>query len=370
MNIGQEVSAERCIVKTIPCGPERFITILPSPTCKDLNQAVRSVLKKLRANGMRVVAQQNFVGEQFELSAHAEMVQALGQADWPVTFVQAEAPATPVFQAVQLHAVPDQGVEVLQGPAGAIGCIWEDQANRYCKLGGRLIEPIGMDRVAQSDEIFLAAERALAKADMTFNDVVRTWFFNDHILDWYGKFNKSRTNYFESRKVFQGIVPASTGIGAFNAFDDALSLQLIAAVSKTGDQPPYQAVDSPLQQSAMDYGSSFSRAAELAGDGFRRLYVSGTASISRGGETLHEGNLDKQVNLTLDVVEAIIENRGMNWSQASRGIAYVHKQRDMDETRRLMEQRGLGDLPIVYLVATVCRHDLLYELEIDTVAPA
>jgi enamine deaminase RidA (YjgF/YER057c/UK114 family) len=369
MKTGQEVSAGRAVVKTTPCGNEKFITILPGPKQPDLTEAVGPLLAQLSKQGQRVVSQQNFVGMQFDRRTHAEMTDRLGQADWPVTYVQAEAPSKPVFQAIQLHCVPDNQVQRLQGPDGTtIGCIWQDNHNRYCKLGGRLVDPTGKDRRAQSDAVFLAAEEALAQADMDFNDVVRTWFFNDRILDWYGDFNKSRTEYFESRKVFQGIVPASTGIGAFNAYGDALSLQLIAAKSLRGQDKNYQPVDSPLQQSAMNYGSSFSRAAELAGTGFRRLLVSGTASIARGGETLHVGDLDKQVHLTLDVVQAIVESRDMSWEQTSRGIAYVARQEDVAETRRIMEERGLGQLPIVYLVATVCRHDLLYELELDAVA--
>ncbi len=367
MKTGEQVSTGQAVVRTTPCGDEKFITILPGPKQPDLTEAIPPLLDQINKQGLRVVAQQNFVGLQFDLQTHAERIERMGQANWPVTYVQAEAPARPVVQAVQLHCIPDRQVETIQGPGGqTIGCIWQDRDNRYCKLGGRLIDPAGMDRRQQSDAKFLAAESALAQAGMDFNDVVRTWFFNDRILDWYGDFNKSRTQYFESRDVFEGIVPASTGIGAFNACNDALSLQLIAAKGLEG-RKNYQAVDSPLQKSAMDYGSSFSRAAELAGTGFRRLYVSGTASIDRGGKTLHLEDLEKQINLTLDIVAAIVESRRMTWDHTSRGIAYVAKQEDVDQTQRIMQQRGLSDLPIVVLVATVCRHDLLYELELDTV---
>ena len=70
---------------------------------------------------------------------------------------------------------------------------------------------------------------------------------------------------------------------------------------------PAAAVPSPLQCPALDYGSSFSRAVELVAGDHRRLFVSGTASISPEGHTLHVGDVDAQVARTMEVVEAMLE---------------------------------------------------------------
>ena len=52
---------------------------------------------------------------------------------------------------------------------------------------------------------------------------------------------------------------------------------------------------SPLQCPALEYGSSFSRAAELRTPGWRRVVVSGTASILPGShEVAHVGDVDAQ----------------------------------------------------------------------------
>jgi len=128
-------------------------------------------------------------------------------------------------------------------------------------------------------------------------------------------------------------------------------------------------IPSPLQCPAASYGSSFSRAAELAGPGFRRVLVSGTASIDPEGKTAHPGRVEDQIALTLRVVEAILDSRGMGWKDVVRGNAYF---KDASHARALEPRLGDYGLPRErFLVSrnTVCREDLLFELEADAVLP-
>lgn len=81
-------------------------------------------------------------------------------------------------------------------------------------------------------------------------------------------------------------------------------------------------IPSPLQCSAQDYRSSFSRAVEVDHLLFRQVIVSGTASIAPGGESLHPGDIDRQTELSLDVIEAILKSRGMGWKDVVRAVAY------------------------------------------------
>ncbi len=55
----------------------------------------------------------------------------------------------------------------------------------YCFLGGLTPENPGASREDQTGEVFSKIEKALSAAGMDFNHVVRTWFYNDEILDWY-----------------------------------------------------------------------------------------------------------------------------------------------------------------------------------------
>jgi enamine deaminase RidA (YjgF/YER057c/UK114 family) len=93
----------------------------------------------------------------------------------------------------------------------------------------------------------------------------------------------------------------------------------------------------------LDYRSSFSRAAEIVTPEWRTVFVSGTASIEPGGLTVHHDDMDKQVALTMDVVKAILETRGMTLKDSVRAIAYIKRPEDRPKSARdvLHSLRGI-----------------------------
>ena len=202
---------------------------------------------------------------------------------------------------------------------------------------------------------------------MDFSHVVRTWFYLDELLNWYGDFNTARTKFFQSRGVFDWLIPASTGIGAKNPTGSALAAGALAVRPKH-NQLRIQEVVSPLQCPATEYRSSFSRAVEVAYPDHSLVMVSGTASIAPDGRTLHVGDVAKQIHLTLDVVEAIIESRGMDWENTTRAVAYFHDIGALPVFEECCRARRIAPLPFAPAHATVCRADLLFELELDAVA--
>jgi enamine deaminase RidA (YjgF/YER057c/UK114 family) len=210
-------------------------------------------------------------------------------------------------------------------------------------------------------------ERALSLAGMEFTDVVRTWFFVDRILEWYGDFNAVRSRFFEDRHLFHRVLPASTGVGTSNSAGAALIADVLAVKPKHGALY-IQNVVSPLQCPAMAYRSSFSRAVEIQAGAGRLLFVSGTASIAPDGRTAHLGDVEKQVALTMQVVEKILESRQMNWADVTRGIAYFKTIDEAGALERYCLENGLEDLPVVLSSADICRDDLLFEIEVDAMA--
>ena len=131
-------------------------------------------------------------------------------------------------------------------------------------------------------------EAALRLAGMDFSHVVRTWLFLDEILAWYRELNQARDAFFTSRGVYDGLVPASTGIGARNPAGTAVVAELLAVQPKSS-RVRIRSVPSPLQCPALQYHSSFSRAVEVAQPDHRRLFISGTASIGPDGRSAHAG---------------------------------------------------------------------------------
>lgn len=164
--------------------------------------------------------------------------------------------------------------------------------------------------------------------------------------------------------MFDRLVPASTGIGSGNRENAALSARVFAIRPK-GDRVTVKDIPSPLQCSAQDYRSSFSRAVEVDHPLFRQIIVSGTASISPGGESVHLGDIDKQTELSLDVIEAILKSRGMGWKDVVRSVAYFKDKDYASHYEKIALRRGLAIMPCIGIQADVCRDNLLFEMELD-----
>lgn len=271
------------------------------------------------------------------------------------------------YRGMEAMAVSGADGRGLEFGGKRVGICFEDGCARYAVLGGLFPRDLSAPKYRQALDVFGAMEGALKSAGMDFSNVFRTWFYNDGILDWYGDFNRARDAFFEKRGVFGRYVPASTGIGSRNAEGAAIMARAFAILPKRPDAK-FSAVPSPLQCPALDYRSSFSRAAEFSHPNFRYLTISGTASIEPGGKTAHAGDIRGQINLSLDVAGAILESRGMGWGDVLRSVAYLKDAAYEPAFAEIRRARGLEKLPCVWIQADVCRGDLLFEIELDAAA--
>jgi enamine deaminase RidA (YjgF/YER057c/UK114 family) len=99
--------------------------------------------------------------------------------------------------------------------------------------------------------------------------------------------------------------------------------------------------------------------------GSRAVLVSGTASIDPEGVTAHLGDVDAQIAFTIEVVEAILKSRNLDFQDVTRGNAYF---KDSEGALTFKEHATRHGLPVSRLVVSqndVCREDLLFELEVD-----
>jgi enamine deaminase RidA (YjgF/YER057c/UK114 family) len=282
------------------------------------------------------------------------------------------APQTAVLSASESHGGMQIGA--ISGAAATpvfhegrlVGGIFEDADSKYCMLGDVRPSDTSAPRERQAEEVFQIIEDALADAGMRFRDVVRTWFYNDRILDWYDAFNHVRTGFFQRNGIVR--MPASTGVGAANPAGAALVAKAVAVLPKTG-AVTVRPVESPLQCDAFAYGSAFSRAMEVATPRARTIYVSGTASIEPGGLTAHVGNTARQIETTLEVVAALLAHAGMDIADTTRAIAYFRHAEDMRLWAEHCRARQLPALPVIVTQCDICRDDLLFEIELDAARP-
>lgn len=309
-----------------------------------------------------VGAQMVFGGRGFYDAARERMA----GAEWPLLWVQGDVcPGTHVWGA-QACALEGQVLSRVRLEDRVVGSTWSDDDADYCLLAGILPAESSEGRADQTRSCFERIEAALQQAGMDFSHLARTWLFLDHLLDWYDEFNQARTEFFKTRGVFEGLIPASTGIGAGNPAGAALASGALA-IRPRHSGVRIREVASPLQRSATEYRSSFSRAVEVEFSHHRLLTISGTASIAPDGKSMFADDIVKQIHRTLDVVEAILESRGMSWQNTIRAVGYFHDIGALPVFYRCCRERGILELPLAPAHATVCRADLLFEMELDAV---
>ena len=249
----------------------------------------------------------------------------------------------------------------------ANGAVSEDEWGRYALLKGVLPSDISASPYDQTLSAFRNAEDGLKKCGMDFSDVVRTWIYADRILDWYGDFNKARNAFFTERGVYDRYVPASTGIGWTNGSGAKLVVGVFAARAKAPGGVEFEALPSPLQCPALEYGSSFSRAAEVRTPAWKRVIVSGTASIKPDShDVAHVGDIDAQIDCTMNAVAAIYESRGLSLKDVSGALVYLKEERYRANWESWLAAHP--EYPREHsraIVADVCRDEWLFEIESD-----
>jgi enamine deaminase RidA (YjgF/YER057c/UK114 family) len=344
---------------SLPSCKVHLITAVPSDG-ESSSEVFRRMADLLEREQARMISQEIFGPWAQEGDGMNLLAEAFGRITWPVTWLEQDWAGT------QAWAITGAEVKPLKQEGRIRGSLFEDSSAVYGRLGGVVPSDPSQPREAQAREVFLQMEEILQRAGLDFSHVLRTWFFNENILSWYKEFNRARKIFFEERGVFQGLLPASTGVGGFNPFGAGLTAGLFAVKPKQ-ENVEVKAVDSPLQGRAYDYGSAFNRAVELTLPPYRWLFISGTASIAPEGETVHLGDIHGQISRTMEVVLAILQSRGMDWGNVVRAVAYFKELRDISAFNNYCDRHKLDDLPILRTQNILCREDLLFEIETEAV---
>lgn len=347
----------------VPSGPsfagtERCLTFAAREreTLRDFVSRIQSHLSHLHVD---VLSQEVFLSDPDDFDAESPP-----EAGWPVAWLLEDHP--PVRRRIQSRVtlLSGQPPEYLSIGGQVCGSLYEDAYCRCLRLSGMTPLRAEDSRGDQTKCVFDRMEAALHEAEMDFRHVVRTWFYNQQILAWYPEFNQVRNDFFRRRQVFQDRMPASTGIGAPNPFGLALSAGLLAIQHKT-DRTSDHPIPSPLQNAAVAYGSSFSRAVEILTPQLKRLLISGTASIDAAGKSVHVGDLEGQIDWTLEVVEGILRSRAMDWRDVTGAHAYLIDPAGEEVFLRGLKRKKIPEFPMLITGQTICREDLLFEIELE-----
>ncbi len=224
----------------------------------------------------------------------------------------------------------------------------------------------GGDTYEQACDMFRAAERLLAECGMEFRDVVRTWIHLRDIDRDYDALNAARREFFERSGIEPR--PASTGVGGV-PFPDAHGCSLVLQAVKSTRPLDVRPMSTPSLNEAWSYGADFSRGLRLSGANGVTLHVSGTASIDEAGRTAHQGDLAAQAERMIHNVASLLAGQGATPAHLVRGVTYVKRASDAPLVRALYRRRGFDSFPCAFVVADLCRPELLCEMEAAALLP-
>lgn len=366
-NLKIRKQAERGLsISTVETGTLTDIRIAfnPAGINEDPSSVIARVDALLKKNKAEVVKCDLF-GPPGALAAYAGCLERIcADPACPVTDIVAAPYPGAELAGLQIHAVAGVPVRTIFLAGKPAARVYEDSSAKYCAIGNALPDDSGAPRDAQALAALIKLERTLGLAGLGVRDIVRTWFFLDDILPWYGDFNAVRGKFFKERNIAASLAPASTGIGAMNSAHTALVAGALAVRPKL-EAFTVKELPSPMQCPAPAYGSLFSRAVEIGGPACRSVLVSGTASIGAAGETIHAGDVGGQIAHTLKVVEAILASRCMDFTDITRATAYF---RNAAALSAFEKHRNDHCLPAILVQSVICRDDLLFEIEVDAVS--
>jgi enamine deaminase RidA (YjgF/YER057c/UK114 family) len=263
---------------------------------------------------------------------------------------------------IQVHAVAGCGGPTVLSVAGRpCGRLLRREGLQYlvgCNLQADKPSAPG----CQTRTMLEKAEDLLAQVGGTLSDVARTWMWLGNILDWYGEFNRVRSEVFAARGLLRpdatGSLPASTGIGIGPISQQCCTMDFIATPGQTR---PRFLLAAGRQDSASKYGSAFSRAAVAETPAGRTVYVSGTAAIDAAGQTTHVDDARGQIEDTIRNVRAVLCDAGTGERDVVQAVVYCK-----DAVVEQLFRREFGDLSMPYIlaIADVCRPNLLFEIEV------
>lgn len=291
----------------------------------------------------------------------------LDDPELPVAWVEGTGCGDHAIAGMQTHAIAGARVRTLSGNGRSLARTWEDAVATHCVVNSILPTRTPATPAEQAREVFEKLQTGLASAGMTMKDIVRTWFYLNDLLSWYGDFNRVRNDVFARNELRPHCLPASTGVGGRNPMGATLAAAAWAVRPHDPASRVMHFAPSPEQCPASAYGSAFSRAVEISSAGFRRLLVSGTASIARDGKTEHIGDTRAQIERSMQVVAAILESRRMTFADTTFATAFFKHPADAPLFADWLARHGQQSMPVVSAGCDICRDTLLFEIELEAI---
>lgn len=232
-----------------------------------------------------------------------------------------------------------------------------------------------------AEKAFDDLNELLESANFPINTIVRQWNYLEDILGFddeeqrYQEFNNVRSLVYGTAFEECGY-PAATGIGMNRG---GVIIEFVAVKSEKIVTRP---VDNPEQIAAHVYSKKvlvgdeclvkttpkFERARYFEHKDKKMVFISGTASIT-GEKTVGVGDPAEQTKITIQNIERLYSEEVLKdlsdeklKPKYGHARVYVKERKDFPAIKRTF-QKYYGNLPVVYIIADICRDDLLVEIE-------
>jgi enamine deaminase RidA (YjgF/YER057c/UK114 family) len=223
----------------------------------------------------------------------------------------------------------------------------------------------------QTNTIFHALDSAVNDQGMTLlGNTIRSWVFVRDIDNNYRGMVEARKNFFKRNDLTDETrYLASTGIeGKSRNVNSLVSIDLLSI----SDLSPRQIVRMEARANmspTIDYGVTFERGLRVRFGDRSHLYVSGTASIDKKGDVLHQGNVTKQTARAIENVRALLDGQGATLDDLTYLIVYIRDYTAAETVLRAMTEAIPAGLPMIVIQGSVCRSAWLMEIEGVAIIP-
>jgi hypothetical protein len=362
------------------------IYIKPDNRCKSQEEQLTSCLEKLKQiNSGKKVFKVNFFADTSSDEAYdklqTEVYQLISERyTTPVlTAVIAQPPLTCKIVVEAFYYDPELWhAEMIEMEHGA-AMLFQREKTRL--LIGAVQNNSGSSCQKNAETVFDTFGQLLDNFSFPVQSIIRQWNYLENILGFdgekqrYQEFNNVRSKFYAEYFKETGF-PAATGIGMNRG---GLMIEFVAMQTDSAVTMP---IDNPGQIAAHGYSKNvlvgnnaaskttpkFERARYLEMFGKKLIFISGTASI-RGENTIGIGNAEQQTVVTIENIQKlyspeILEKLPVKNLRPKYGHArvYVKNRKDFAAIKKTF-QHYFGDTEVVYIVADICRDNLLMEIE-------
>ena len=362
------------------------IYINPENSCKTFDEQLNNCLFQLtKINSGKKIFKLNFFVDadskanylQFQQKIQSEVENIFPEKILLSVIAQPPLTCKILAEACFYDSTVWEATSVLESNGGAV--LFQ---NEKCKvLIGSVQSFSNVDCKNNSKQVFDDLQLIFNKVAFPVNTIVRQWNYIENILGFddqeqrYQAFNNVRSAIYGNLFNDKGY-PAATGIGMNRG---GVIIEFMAVQSS---ELKSVAINNPSQIAAHTYSKNvlageecllkttpkFERARYLELFGKKLIFISGTASII-GERTVGVDNPAEQTEITINNIKQLYSKEILTQLSGEtlnpkygHARVYIKNPKDFPVIKRTFKSH-FGKLPVVYIIADICRNDLLVEIE-------